>query len=77
MTYNICCTKLLNMVNKTIETNKVINKYNDYLDCNYCNNEIEINDNYFILYHDSENYLELVICNNNCLSNAIDYINNK
>ena len=40
------------MVNKTIETNKVINKYNDYLDCNYCNNEIEINDNYFILYHD-------------------------
>ncbi len=36
------------MVNKTIETSKTINRYNDYLDCNYCNNQIEINDNYFI-----------------------------
>lgn len=77
MTRQIHFTKLLNMVNKTIETNKVTNRYNDYLDCNYCNNEIEINDDYFILYHDNENYLELVICNNICLSNAIEFIVNK
>ncbi len=65
------------MVNKTIEINKVINRYNDYLQCNYCNDDIEINSNYFILYHDNENYLELVICNNSCLNNAKDHIKNK
>tara|TARA_R100001082_G_scaffold11642_1_gene6280 strand:+ start:1569 stop:1763 length:195 start_codon:yes stop_codon:yes gene_type:complete len=63
------------MVNKTIETNKVINRYNDYLNCNYCDNEIEINDNYFILY-DNENYQEYIICNNICLSNLIEFIYN-
>ncbi len=64
------------MVNKTIETSKTINRYNDYLDCNYCNNEIEINDNYFILYHDNENYQEFIICNNDCLDSAIEFIYN-
>jgi len=66
----------LNMVNKTIETNKVINRYNDYLDCNYCNNEIEINNEYFILWNDKD-YSDYVICNNICLSNAIEFIVNK
>mgnify|MGYP003138822542 FL=1 len=60
-----------------MEANKVINRYNDSLDCNYCNDEIEINDNYFILYHDNENYQEFVICNNNCLVSAKEYIINK
>ena len=64
------------MVNKTIETKKVTNRFNDYLQCNYCNNEIEINDNYFILYHDNENYQEFIICNNDCLDSAIEFIYN-
>jgi len=76
LTCKICLTKLLNMVNKTIETNKVINRYNDSLQCNCCNDVIEINDNYFILYHDDENYTELVVCNNICLSDSIEYIIN-
>ncbi len=62
------------MVNTRIETNKVINRYNDYLDCNYCNNEIEINDNYFIVYHDNQNYQELIVCNNICLNSAVEFI---
>ena len=65
------------MNTKTIQANKVTNRYNDYLDCNYCNNEIKINDNYFILYHDNENYQEFVICNNDCLDSAKEYIINK
>lgn len=64
------------MVNKTIETNKTINRYNDYLDCNYCNNEIEINNEYFILWNEKD-YSDYVICNNICLSNAIEFIVNK
>ncbi len=76
MTRQIHFTKLLNMVNKTIETNEVTNRYNDYLQCNYCNNEIQINDDYFILIN-NDNFQEYIICNNNCLSNAKDYINNK
>ena len=64
------------MVNKTIEINKVINRYNDYLDCNYCNNEIEINDNYFILWND-KNYQDYIICNNDCLNSVIEFIYNK
>lgn len=59
---------------KNFKTNKVINRYNDYLDCNYCNNEIEINDNYLILYHDNENYTEYIICGNDCKNNAIEYL---
>lgn len=62
------------MVNETIETNKVINRYNDYLDCNYCNNEIEINDSYFILYNNNDNYLEFIICSNDCKNNAIEFL---
>jgi len=61
----------------TIEINKVTNRYNDYLQCNYCNDEIQINDNYFILYHDNEIHIELVICSNNCLDGAKEYIVNK
>ena len=34
-----------------MEANQVINRYSDYLQCNYCNDEIEINDNYFIYKH--------------------------
>jgi len=60
-----------------MEANKVLNRYNDSLDCNYCNDEIEINDNYFILYHDNENYQEFVICNKICLDSAKEYIINE
>lgn len=67
------------MNSKTIEINKVRNRYNDYLDCNFCNNEIEVNVNYFILYHDNQNYLEFVICDNDndCLDRAKEYIINE
>jgi len=58
-------------------TDEVINRYNDSLQCHCCNDVIEINDNYFILYHEDQNYTELVICNNICLSDAIEYIINK
>ena len=60
-----------------IETDKSTNRYNDTLDCNYCNDEIEINNTYFILYHDNENYLEFVLCNNECLDSAKEYIINE
>jgi|TARA_B100000085_G_C18265169_1_gene399712 hypothetical protein len=61
------------MVNKTIETSKAINRFNDYLQCNYCDNEIEINDNYFILWSE-KNYCDYVICNDICLDSAIEFI---
>jgi hypothetical protein len=64
------------MVNKTIETKKVTNRFNDYLQCNYCNDEIEINDDYFILWNNKK-YCEYVICNNICVSNATEFIVNK
>jgi len=57
-----------------MKDNKVLNRYNDYLQCNYCNVEIEINDDYFILWDDIE-YCDYVICHNNCLDSAKEYIN--
>ena len=65
------------MVNKTIEITKtVLNKYQDYIHCNYCNDMIHIDDNYFILYSE-EYYLDFAICNNICLDSAVEFIEKK
>tara|TARA_R100000231_G_scaffold93411_1_gene70122 strand:- start:99 stop:311 length:213 start_codon:yes stop_codon:yes gene_type:complete len=65
------------MVNKTIKITKaVLNKYNDYKQCDYCNDMIHINDNYFILYSEKD-FLDFVICNNICLDSAIEFIEKK
>ena len=61
------------MVNKTIDTKKVINRFNDYLQCNYCNDEIEINNEYFILWSELH-HLDFTICSDICLEGAIEFI---
>ena len=65
------------MVNETIKTTKtVLNKYQDYKHCDYCNDMIHIDDVYFILWSEKD-HLDFVICNDICLDSAVEFIEKK
>ena len=65
------------MVNETIKITKtVLGKYQDYKQCEYCDDMIHIDDNYFILYCE-EYHLDCAICSDICLDSAVEFIEKK